>query len=236
MAPKGNAMDEVSRARRKDLGAPSYGSATQRRRRFRAAAVLTAAILSAICLWPPVASAEYYVYAGKWGSRGAGAGQFLNPCGLAVDDEGHVYVSDTFNHRIQRFTSAGAYLGGWGTSGTGPDQVRSPRNIDIHGSSLYVADTGNNRISVFGLYGTPIAQWGGGASPIVLLRPRGVAISPSGGYCYIADTLRNKIQMLDTATGGFVIDWGTGGSSPQSTAARPSRSACSATARRPRKS
>jgi len=184
------------------------------RSRACASAILAAAILSAICLWPSVAGAEYYVYAGKWGSRGAGAGQFLNPCGIAVDAEGHVYVSDTFNHRIQRFTSAGGYLGGWGTSGTGPDQVRSPRNIEIHGSSVYVADTSNNRISVFGLYGAPIAQWGGGASPIVFLRPRGVAVSPSGSYCYAADTLRSKIQMLDATTGDFVIDWGTGGSSP----------------------
>jgi DNA-binding beta-propeller fold protein YncE len=33
-------------------------------------------------------------------------GQFNNPSGIAVDKEGYVYVSDTGNHRIQKFAPA----------------------------------------------------------------------------------------------------------------------------------
>jgi DNA-binding beta-propeller fold protein YncE len=41
---------------------------------------------------------------GQWGTRGSGDGEFARPQGLAVAPDGSVYVSDTYNHRIQKFT------------------------------------------------------------------------------------------------------------------------------------
>jgi len=41
----------------------------------------------------------------KWGSDGAGDGQFRGASGIAVDSSGNVYVSDTPLNRIQKFTS-----------------------------------------------------------------------------------------------------------------------------------
>ena len=48
----------------------------------------------------------------EWGSTGLDPGEFRHPWDLAVDATGNVYVTDRFNHRVQKFrvplpTSAG---------------------------------------------------------------------------------------------------------------------------------
>ena len=40
---------------------------------------------------------------GTFGGPGRVTGMFNSPRGVAVSDDGEVYVADTDNHRIQRF-------------------------------------------------------------------------------------------------------------------------------------
>jgi sugar lactone lactonase YvrE len=40
---------------------------------------------------------------GLGGGQGRKPGQFLAPHGLAVDSRGHLYVVDSYNHRVQKF-------------------------------------------------------------------------------------------------------------------------------------
>jgi len=49
----------------------------------------------------------------QWGSAGNGPGQFRQPHGIAVDDQGILYVADRQNGRLQRFDLSGKYLGEW---------------------------------------------------------------------------------------------------------------------------
>lgn len=44
---------------------------------------------------------------------------FRNPQGVAVDSSGNLYVADTYNHRIQKFNSAGTFITAWGGYGSG---------------------------------------------------------------------------------------------------------------------
>src|SRR5207302_1702605 len=55
----------------------------------------------------------------KWGSQGGGDGQFANPTGVAVDGSGNVFVADSGNDRIQKFTNTGTFLTKWGSYGSG---------------------------------------------------------------------------------------------------------------------
>lgn len=45
-------------------------------------------------------------FLGKWGGFGSGAYQFKNPSGIAVDDDGLLYVADAGNDRIMVFDTA----------------------------------------------------------------------------------------------------------------------------------
>jgi sugar lactone lactonase YvrE len=46
----------------------------------------------------------------SWGERGTAPGQFNTPHSIATDAEGHVYVADRGNHRIQVFDGDGKFL------------------------------------------------------------------------------------------------------------------------------
>lgn len=46
----------------------------------------------------------------SWGERGSATGQFRVPHGIAADDQGHIYVADRSNNRVQVFDSNGGFL------------------------------------------------------------------------------------------------------------------------------
>ena len=56
----------------------------------------------------------------QWGSVGTGNGQFTLPSRVATDSTGAPYVSDTGNHRIQKFNSSGTFITKWGATFLGP--------------------------------------------------------------------------------------------------------------------
>lgn len=45
--------------------------------------------------------------------------QFNMPYGIAVDSSGNIYVADTGNYRIQKFSSDGKFLLSWGNQEIG---------------------------------------------------------------------------------------------------------------------
>ena len=47
------------------------------------------------------------------------------PRSAAVAPDGTVYIADTYNHRIQRFSSTGEFLGTWGSQGNDDGQSSS---------------------------------------------------------------------------------------------------------------
>ena len=106
------------------------------------------------------APAHALEYITQWGSYGSGNGQFLDATALSVDTEGNVYVADTYNNRVQKFTSDGTYITQWGSQGTGSGQFNHPSAIaaDAMGN-VYVSDRGNLRIQKFTSNGVYRSQW-----------------------------------------------------------------------------
>ena len=147
----------------------------------------------------------------EWGSLGSGDGQFAGAHGIEVDADGNVYVADTGNHRIQKFTSEGVFIMTWGSLGSGPGQFNHPHGIGIDPmGNVYVAETSNNRVQKFMSDGTFITMWGSfGDGDGQFRHNHGLAVD-SNGNVYVTDRDQNRVQKF-TNDGVFVMAWGTTG-------------------------
>jgi sugar lactone lactonase YvrE len=149
----------------------------------------------------------------KFGSGGSAAGQFVSAFGVAVDGAGNIYVTDSApgvrtNGYVQKFSSSGAYITGWGAggqfvNGAGGVAVDSANNV-------YVANPEGNRIYKFTDTGTLITSVGSvGAGNGLLSGPQGVAVDASDNL-YVADTGNNRVQVFNSA-GTYVRQFGSAG-------------------------
>ena len=78
------------------------------------------------------------------------AGQLRNPWGIVVDATGDVYVSDSGNHRIEKFDREGNFITQWGGFGNGDGQFNFPYGISVGPrGSIFVVDSANSRIQQF---------------------------------------------------------------------------------------
>jgi DNA-binding beta-propeller fold protein YncE len=69
---------------------------------------------------------------------------------VAVAVDGDIYVADTGNHRIQRFSATGTFLGVWGSEGSGEGQFNKPVGIAVAtDGTVTVADSFNARMQQF---------------------------------------------------------------------------------------
>ena len=74
---------------------------------------------------------------------------FYMPAGMALDSRGNLYILDTGNHRVQKFSPEGRYLASFGRQGQGPGDFSYPDSIDIDGEDMvWVSDPNNQRIQV----------------------------------------------------------------------------------------
>ena len=150
-------------------------------------------------------------YLQVWGtladiSKGeAPGGTFYEPWGIAVGADGSVFVADTWNHRIQKFTADGQFVNMWGYFGQAdtPFAIWGPRDIAIDGNDhLFVTDTGNKRVVIYDEDGNYINQFGSvGLEPGQFDEPVGIAVDKDG-LVYIADTWNQRIQVMAPDTSG----------------------------------
>ncbi|HEX3187048.1 MAG TPA: NHL repeat-containing protein [Pyrinomonadaceae bacterium] len=136
---------------------------------------------------------------------------FADPFGVAIADDGSVYVSDAGEkNRIQKISPEGSVTTLAGGSegfadGTGAQaSFNTPSGLAIDSEgNLYVADTGNNRIRKVTPQGVVTTLAGdataghvdGAAAQARFNGPIGVAVD-SDGNVYVADTYNDRIRKI----------------------------------------
>jgi hypothetical protein len=202
-------------------------------RAMRLTAVLGGIGAGALALAATPALAEQrYVLSGSFGelctSEPCGPGQLKEPTGVAVNDSaealsdpaaGDVYVADTGNARIERFSSDGVLLSGFDGTETPAKSFSSPEAIAVDNSGLsilqdpsaedvYVVDTGHNAVDKFSPAGAYLSQLV--ETPSAPLSDiRGVAVDTSGNvWVYEAGAFIGNLVEFDSS-GNFLKSFET---------------------------
>ena len=144
------------------------------------------------------------------GTKGSGRRQFSSPSGIAIHDD-VMYVSEFFNHRIQKLSTLGDYKSTFGKHGSGDGEFNGPRGLcfDCILKLLFVSDSGNNRVSVFHLDGTFAYHITGSSSDKSLVdNPWGLAFDHLGQLhvvCYGANCVK-----VFSREGRYLMQYGHG--------------------------
>jgi len=142
------------------------------------------------------------------GGPGKDNGQFNFARGLAVDNAGNIFVADTNNDRLQKFSPAGLFLSVIGKRGSGPGQFLEPGGIAVDsGGNIYVSDVANNRIQKLKPDGSFLAEWKGPEPGFQA--PRDIAVGADKSI-YVVDQGRSRIVKCDP-DGKVMVIWGTPG-------------------------
>ncbi|HEX3583272.1 MAG TPA: hypothetical protein VH087_15995, partial [Thermoanaerobaculia bacterium] len=185
-----------------------------------------------------VATGTLTVYAGNGGGSFSGDGgpatraALKRPFGLALDDNGNLYIADHDNNRIRKvdvhtgvistFAGVADYPGSLGDGGPATQAwVYQPHGLAWSHGNLYITQDGynENRVrkiapdgSISTVAGTgPEGSSGDGAAAAAaqLSAPGAVAVDAAGNV-YIADSGNNRIRRVNAANGNIETVVGTG--------------------------
>lgn len=130
-------------------------------------------------------------------------GRFNEPWGVAAGPAGELYVSDTWNGRIQVFDRQGRFLRAWGAFGQdaataaagGVAPLYGPRGLALDGEGqVLVADTGNKRVLIFDTAGRVQGSIAGAGD--TLDEPTSV-VRDANGTWLVADAWNQRIVRFD---------------------------------------
>ncbi len=95
------------------------------------------------------------------GTTGSAEGQLYFPTNLALDVEGNIFVTDTGNFRVQKFSSEGALQKVYGGVGSSVGRFARPKGVAVdRAGRLYIVDAAFENIQVLDPTGAPLLYFG----------------------------------------------------------------------------
>jgi DNA-binding beta-propeller fold protein YncE len=142
----------------------------------------------------------------------APAGQLGQPRDVDVDQtNGDVWVADSWNQRVQRFSAQGAFLGAWGSRGADNYGMNYPRGIGVDPVSrnVWVVNQRGHHIKRYDASMRYIDKLGDASkdssAPGAFRWPLDVEFA--AGRAYVSDTASGVVKVLDARTGAEISQW-----------------------------
>ncbi len=153
------------------------------------------------------------------GMSGSNPGELSAPHGIDIAPDGNIYVADSGNHRIEKFSPQGVLIATYGTyanileaeapGGT----MNQPWDVAVaDDGSFFVADTFNHRIQKLSADGRFVKMWGvfaQGKDAQSMWGPRGIVIDRQGNLL-VTDTGNKRVMVFDRNL-NFITQFGGAG-------------------------
>lgn len=168
---------------------------------IRILTILAAVVFFHAQAWASVAA---YPQLLSFGTYGEGSQDFKNPYGVTVHAAtGDIYIVDTGNSKIKKFSRLGQFIGSFGSQGATDGEFMFPQGIAADSSgNIYVVDTANNRVQKFDISGSSFnffskfGSQGSGNGQFNL--PRDIETDSSGNV-YVCDSGNNRISKFSSS-------------------------------------
>jgi streptogramin lyase len=171
------------------------------------------AVLVAAALAPAAAHAQTF--------SEFGAGTMNGPLGVAVDQNGFVYVADSGNSVIRKFTNVGGSVATFGPALGGGTALQEPTGVAVDlpanqadAPHVYVADQTSNKVQKLSSSGAFLLDFG------TFEDPTGVDVDATG-HVWVTDAGPNNDILVKFAPDGTLLNvYGTPGGGPGSAPGR----------------
>ncbi|MDH5542576.1 MAG: NHL repeat-containing protein [Nitrospinota bacterium] len=131
----------------------------------------------------------------------------LSPAGgIALADDGRIFISDEFNHRVCVYNADGKEHKAFGKKGAENGEFNYPRGLALDNSgNLYIADAWNHRIAVYSAdltFKTAFGELGAGIGEL----DEPVSLIVRGDRLYVLEKSNHRIQVftLDGKPDGII--------------------------------
>lgn len=96
-----------------------------------------------------------------FGKPGSAPGTLYHPTNIAIGPEGDIFVADTGNFRVSRFTPEGQFVRVYGEAGQSPGTFARPKGIAVdRAGRLYVGDAAFQNVQMFDKEGRILMAFG----------------------------------------------------------------------------
>ena len=125
--------------------------------------------------------------------------EFNRPRGIAVDRKEQLIVAEYSNHCITVYDKEGKKVRSFGSEGTEEGQFTCPLGVAVTNDG-HILVTDKHRVQKLTLEGHFIVSFGSseaGSEPLQFNYPRGIAVHPTTGQIYVADSINHRIQVIN---------------------------------------